>query len=65
MNSPKEPSVEEQIKMETADLEKKCMDLTQTLCNKEYEIKELRHALEVQKRDYEHIIAELCLRVLK
>lgn len=59
------PSVEEQIAMETAELEKKNLDLNQMLQNKEYEIKELRHALEEQKRIFEHTIAELCLRVFK
>lgn len=59
------PSVEEQISMETAELEKKNLDLNQMLQNKEYEIKELRHALEEQKRIFEHTIAELCLRVFK
>lgn len=61
----KQPSVEEQIKMETRELERKCMDLTQNLCNKEYEVQELRRELERQKIEYEHTIAELCLKILK
>lgn len=64
-NDLKQPSVEEQIAMETAELEKKNLDLNQMLQNKEYEIKELRHALEEQKRIFEHTITELCLRVFK
>lgn len=64
-NDLKQPSVEEQIAMETAELEKKNLDLNQMLQNKEYEIKELRYALEEQKRIFEHTIAELCLRVFK
>lgn len=58
-----EPSVEEQIKMETAELEKRNLDLNQMLQNKEYEIKELRCALENQRKSFEHTIAELCLKV--
>lgn len=60
-----EPSVEEQIAMETRNLEQKNLELIQMLQNKDYEIRELRSALENQKRTFEHTIAELCLRVFK
>lgn len=60
-----EPSVEEQIRMETKDLEQKCLELTQMLCNKDYEIEELHKALDDQKKQYEHAISELCLKVFK
>lgn len=56
-----EPSVEEQIKMATDELEKKNQDLTMSLYNKEHEIDVLKQQLANQEQYYNNAIARLVL----
>ena len=56
-----EPSVEEQIKMATNELEKKNQDLTMALYNKEHEIDVLKQQLQKQEEYYNNAIARLVL----
>lgn len=56
-----EPSVEEQIKMATDELEKKNQDLTMALYNKEHEIDILKQQLQKQEQYYNNAIARLVL----
>lgn len=56
-----EPSVEEQIKMATDELEKKNQDLTMALYNKEHEIDVLKQQLANQEQYYNNAIARLVL----
>lgn len=56
-----EPSVEEQIKMATEELERKNNDLIQQIYYKEQEIKELRAVLDSQEQNFNKVIAGLCI----
>lgn len=56
-----EPSIEEQIKMATDELEKKNQDLTMSLYNKEHEIDVLKQQLANQEQYYNNAIARLVL----
>lgn len=56
-----EPSVEEQIKMATNELEKKNQDLTMALYNKEHEVDILKQQLQKQEEYYNNAIARLVL----
>lgn len=58
---PQEPSVEEQIKMATEELERKNNDLIQQIYYKEQEIKELRAVLDSQEQNFNKVIAGLCI----
>lgn len=61
MLQPQEPSVEEQIKMATEELERKNNDLIQQIYYKEQEIKELRAVLDSQEQNFNKVIAGLCI----
>lgn len=61
MPQPQEPSVEEQIKMATEELERKNNDLIQQIYYKEQEIKELRAVLDSQEQNFNKVIAGLCI----
>lgn len=63
MPEPQEPSVEEQIKMATEELEKKNNDLIQQIYYKEQEIKELRAVLDSQEQNFNKVIAGLCITI--
>ena len=63
MPQPQEPSVEEQIKMATEELERKNNDLIQQIYYKEQEIKELRAVLESQEQTFNKVIAGLCITI--
>ena len=54
-----EPSVEEQIKMATNELERKNQDLAMALYNKEHEIEILKQQLQKQEEYYNSAIARL------
>ena len=56
-----EPSVEEQIKMATDELERKNQDLTMALYNKEHEVEILKQQLQKQEEYYNNAIARLVL----
>lgn len=56
-----EPSIEEQIKMATDELERKNQDLTMALYNKEHEVDILKQELQKQKEYYNNAIARLVL----
>lgn len=56
-----EPSVEEQIKMATNELERKNQDLAMALYNKEHEIEILKQQLQKQEEYYNNAIARLVL----
>lgn len=56
-----EPSIEEQIKMATNELEKKNQDLTMALYNKEHEVDILKQQLQKQEEYYNNAIARLVL----
>lgn len=56
-----EISVEEQIKMATEELEKKNIDLSMALANKEHEIEVLKQQLANQEQYYNNAIARLVL----
>lgn len=56
-----EPSIEEQIKMATDELEKKNQDLTMALYNKEHEVDILKQQLQKQEEYYNNAIARLVL----
>lgn len=56
-----EPSVEEQIKMATDELERKNQDLTMALYNKEHEVDILKQQLQKQEEYYSNAIARLVL----
>lgn len=56
-----EPSVEEQIKMATDELERKNQDLTMALYNKEREVDILKQQLQKQEEYYNNAIARLVL----
>lgn len=56
-----EPSVEEQIKMATDELEKKNQDLMMALYNKEHEVDILKQQLQKQEEYYNNAIARLVL----
>ena len=56
-----EPSVEEQIKMATEELERKNQDLAMALYNKEHEIEILKQQLQKQEEYYNNAIARLVL----
>lgn len=58
-----EPSVEEQIKMATNELEKKNQDLTMALYNKEHEVDILKQQLQKQEEYYNNAIARLVLAI--
>lgn len=60
---PQEPSVEEQIRMATEELERKNNDLTQQIYYKEQEIKELRAILDSQEQNFNKVIAGLCITI--
>lgn len=59
----KEPSVEEQIRMATEELERKNNDLTQQIYYKEQECKELRAAMQSQEETFNRVIAGLCITI--
>ena len=54
-----EPSVEEQIKMATKELERKNQDLAMAIYNKEHEIEILKQQLQKQEEYYNNAIARL------
>ena len=56
-----EPSVEEQIKMATDELERKNQDLTMAVYNKEHEVEILKQQLQKQEEYYNNTIARLVL----
>ena len=56
-----EPSVEEQIKMATEELERKNQDLALAIYNKEHEIEILKQQLQKQEEYYNNAIARLVL----
>lgn len=56
-----EPSVEEQIKMATNELERKNQELAMALYNKEHEIEILEQQLQKQEEYYNNAIARLIL----
>ena len=56
-----EPSVEEQIKMATEELERKNQDLAMAIYNKEHEIEILEQQLQKQEEYYNNAIAGLIL----
>lgn len=56
-----EPSVEEQIKMATEELERKNQELTRALYDKEHEIEILKQQLQKQEEYYNNAIARLVL----
>lgn len=56
-----EPSVEEQIKMATNELERKNQDLAMAIYNKEHEIEILKQQLQKQEEYYNNAIARLVL----
>lgn len=56
-----EISVEEQIKIATEELEKKNIDLSMALANKEHEIEVLKQQLANQEQYYNNAIARLVL----
>ena len=56
---PEEPSVEEQIRIATAELEQKCNDLTLQIYYKEQEIEQLRKALEDQAVYFDRTVSNL------
>lgn len=58
-----EPSVEEQIKMATDELERKNQDLTVALYNKEHEVDILKQQLQKQEEYYNNAIARLVLAI--
>lgn len=59
----KEPSVEEQIRMATEELERKNNDLTQQIYYKEQECRELRAAMQSQEETFNRVIAGLCITI--
>ena len=63
MPEPQEPSVEEQIKMATEELERKNNDLTQQIYYKEQECRELRAAMQSQEETFNRVIAGLCITI--
>lgn len=60
---PQEPSVEEQIRMATEELERKNNDLTQQIYYKEQECRELRAILDSQEQNFNKVIAGLCITI--
>ena len=56
-----EPSIEEQIKMATEELERKNQDLAMAIYNKEHEIEILKQQLQKQDEYYNNAIARLVL----
>lgn len=60
---PQEPSVEEQIRTATEELERKNNDLIQQIYYKEQEIKELRAVLDSQEQNFNKVIAGLCITI--
>ena len=56
-----EPSIEEQIKMATEELERKNQDLALAIYNKEHEIEILKQQLQKQEEYYNNAIARLVL----
>lgn len=56
-----EPTVEEQVKLATEELERKNLDLSMALANKEHEIEVLKQQLVNQERYYNNAIARLVL----
>lgn len=60
---PQEPSVEEQIRMATEELERKNNDLTQQIYYKEQECRELRAAMQSQEETFNRVIAGLCITI--
>ena len=56
-----EPSVEEQIKMATNELERKNQELAMAIYNKEHEIEILKQQLQKQEEYYNNAIARLVL----
>ena len=56
-----EPSVEEQIKMATKELERKNQDLAMAIYDKEHEIEILKQQLQKQEEYYNNAIARLIL----
>ena len=56
-----EPSIEEQIKMATDELERKNQDLAMAIYNKEHEIEILKQQLQKQEEYYNNAIARLVL----
>lgn len=56
-----EPSIEEQIKMATEELERKNQDLAMAIYNKEHEIEILKQQLQKQEEYYNNAIARLVL----
>lgn len=63
MPEPQEPSVEEQIKMATEELERKNNDLIQQIYYKEQECRELRAAMQSQEETFNKVIAGLCITI--
>ena len=63
MPQPQEPSVEEQIKMATEELERKNNDLIQQIYYKEQECRELRAAMQSQEETFNRVIAGLCITI--
>ena len=60
---PQEPSVEEQIRMATEELERKNNDLIQQIYYKEQECRELRAAMQSQEETFNRVIAGLCITI--
>ena len=58
-----EPSIEEQIKRATDELERKNQDLTMALYNKEHEVGILKQQLQKQEEYYNNAIARLVLAI--
>ena len=56
-----EPSVEEQIKMATEELERKNQELARAIYDKEHEIEILKQQLQKQEEYYNNAIARLVL----
>ena len=56
-----EPSIEEQIKMATKELERKNQDLARAIYDKEHEIEILKQQLQKQEEYYNNAIARLIL----
>ena len=56
-----EPSVEEQIKMATEELERKNQNLAMAIYNKEHEVEILKQQLQKQEEYYNNAIARLVL----
>ena len=59
----KQPSLEEQIRMATEELERNNNDFTQQIYYKEQECRELRAAMQSQEETFNRVIAGLCITI--